>query len=336
MNSNTNNPMGWLALDIGSKTHCWASRIDDQRESGCVDNEPAALRRFLQNCLSKTGTLRVLVEATGIYYLEVTLIAHELGAEVMVINPRMAHHFAKAIGQRNKTDPLDADLLLECLMRMPFAAWEPPRKAWRELRSFGRFLVQLTEEGAADRNRLHALTKTPDSPISLHTELKRKIASNDKRIARIRAQAVALIKADDYLNERFEAMVTVPGIAEIAAVSVLSELVTLPPTLSGRACVCHAGLHVRVFESGSSVHKAPRISRHGNRYLRRALFHPALIAGVHDPRTRAFKARLVGRGKKKMQANVAIMRKMLTAVWAIMKHPEPYDATRLYANLENA
>lgn len=81
------------------------------------------------------------------------------------------------------------------------------------------------------------------------------------------------------------------------------------------------------------MYKAPRITRHGNKYLRRALFSPAVPAGTHDPRARAFKARLVGRGKKKMQANVAIMRKMLTAAWAIMKYPQPYDPTRLYADI---
>lgn len=327
---------GWLAFDVGAKTHAWASKINGQRERGSVPNDPAKLRTFLETRLKKTGQLKVLVEATGVYYLDVAMIAHELGAKVMVINPRAAHHFAKALNQRSKTDKLDAQMLLECLMRMPFQAWEPPPKAWRELRSYGRFLVQLTEAGAADRNRLHALLHTPDSPAFLRTELKRKMATNDKRIARVRAKAVALIQANDYLKVRFENLVTIKGVAETAAVSILSELVTLPETLSSRACVSHAGLDVRLYESGTSVHKAACISKHGNKYLRRALYHPAMTAATHDPGARAFKERLVGRGKKKMQANVAIMRKMLTAAWAIMKDPQPYDSTRLYADLEKA
>ena len=193
-----------------------------------------------------------------------------------------------------------------------------------------------TDEGAADRNRLHALLNTPDSPALLRTELKRKIASNDKRIERLRAEAIALIRSDEYLWERFKALDTIQGVGEVSAVSLLSELITLPQTLSSRACVCHAGLDPRVHESGTSVHKAPRISRHGNKYLRRALFYPALAACQSDPGAKAFKARLVGRGKKKMQANVAVMRKMLTVAWAIMKDPEPYDSARLYADLEKA
>lgn len=331
----TSNASSWLAFDIGAQRHTWASLINGQRQSGTIENDPAKLRSFLKARLDRPGSLRVLAEATGVYYLDVMLIAHELGAEVMVINPRTAHHFAQALNQRNKTDKLDAQMLLECLMRLPFQAWEPPCKTWRQLRSYGRFLVQLTDEGAADRNRLHALLNTRDSPPSLRTELKRKIASNDKRIERLRAEAIALIGRDAFLQERFDALNTIQGVGEVSAVSLLSELITLPETLSSRACVCHAGLDPRVYESGTSVHKAPRISRHGNQYLRRALFYPALAAGQSDPGAKAFKARLLGRGKKKMQANVAVMRKTLTVAWALMKDPKPYDSARLYPDIEN-
>lgn len=327
--------MSWLAFDIGSRQHAWSGECNGRREAGTLDNDPASMRAFLTGRCKQAKRLRVLAEATGVYYLEVMLLAHELGAEVMVINPRMAHHFAKAINQHNKTDKLDAAMLLECLKRMPFEAWQPPRKTWRQLRSFGRFLVQLTEDGVAARNRLHALSSTPDSPALLRAELKRMITSNDKRIERLRAEAIALIRADDYLKQRFEALVTIKGVAETSAVSILSELVTLPPTLSSRACVCHAGLDPRVHESGTSVHKAPRISRHGNKYLRRAMFHPALSACQHDPGAQAFKTRLLERGKKKMQANVAVMRKMLTAAWAITRNPAPYDPARLYADIHS-
>jgi transposase len=322
--------LGWLAFDIGAKAHTRVCDMGGVRETGKVDNTPSELRALLASCATRTKCLRVLVEATGVYYLDVAMLAHELGAEVMVVNPRVAHHFAKALNQRNKTDKLDAKMLLECLKRMPFRVWEQPRRNWLELRDYGRFLVQLTEAGVAARNRLHALSSKHASPAFLRTELKRMITSNDQRIERVRAKAIALIQADAYLKERFEVLLTIKGVAETSAVSLLSELVTLPPTLSSRACVCHAGLDPRVFESGTSVHKPPRISRHGNKYLRRALFHPALSSATHDPGAKAFKQRLTDRGKKNMQANVAIMRKLLTAAWAIMKDPKPYDMTLLY------
>ena len=319
-----------LALDIGAKRHAYAWEFRGQRKVGEVDNDPATLRRFLKALIARAGSIRLLVEATGIYYLDVALLADELGAEVSVINPKAGHNFAKALGQRNKTDRLDAAMLLDFLKRMPFRAWQAPSKALLELRHYGRHLVQLTEESTAVRNRLHALSSTQAAPAYLKSDLKRAIAALERRMDSIRARALERVRANDEIRVRFDALTTVIGIAEISALSVLSELLVLPRSLSSRACSCHAGLDPRVFESGTSVHKPARISRHGNTYLRRAMFYPAMAAAQHDPHAAAFKKRLLDKGKKKLQANIAIMRKMLTASWAIVKNPQPYDAAKLY------
>lgn len=321
-----------LAMDIGAKRHAYVWEFRDQRESGEIANDATALRPFLKALIARAGSVCVLVEATGIYYLDVALLADALGAQVSVINPKAGHNFAKALSQRNKTDRLDAAMLLDFLKRMPFTAWQAPRQAQLELRHYGRHLVQLTQESTAASNRLHALTSTQAAPAYLKSDLKRAIAALHRRIERIRTRALALIRADEPTRARFNALITIIGVADASTVSLLSELLVLPTSLSTRACVCHSGLDPRVFESGTSVHKPARISRHGNKYLRRALFYPALTAGRHDPLAAAFKKRLLDKGKTKMQANVAIMRKILTVAWAMMKDPQPYDPEKLYSS----
>lgn len=79
---------GGLALDIGAKAHTWAADLGGALETGEVDNTPAGLRALLRSCLGRIKRLRVLLEALGVYYLDVALLAHELGAEVVVVNPR--------------------------------------------------------------------------------------------------------------------------------------------------------------------------------------------------------------------------------------------------------
>lgn len=320
-----------LALDIGASRHVFAFDSGRQQGSGEVRNEPGELRSFLAQQLERTGVLRVILEATGIYYLDAALIAVELGAEVMVVNPKVAHNFAKALKQRSKTDALDAGMLLEFLRRMPFTAWARPRKALLELRYYGRYLTQLTEDLTAANNRLHALSQGQVCPKALRQDLTQSITDTEQRIERIRKEAVALIQADAELKAVYRALLSVVGIAQTSAVSLLAELMVLPRTLSSRACASHAGLDVRLHLSGSSVAKPARISKHGNKYLRRALYMPALSAIQHDPHARAFRQRLLDRGKKKMQAIVAVMRKMLTAVWAIVRNPAEYDGSKLYS-----
>jgi len=78
------------------------------------------------------------------------------------------------------------------------------------------------------------------------------------------------------------------------------------------------------------VHKKTRISKTGNRHLRRALYMPALVAIVHQPHVRAFYQHLLERGKSKMQALVAVMRKLLHAVYGMFKHQQPFDGAKRY------
>ena len=78
------------------------------------------------------------------------------------------------------------------------------------------------------------------------------------------------------------------------------------------------------------MHKKTRISKAGNRHLRRALYMPALVAAQHDPHLRAFYELLIARGKAKMQALVAVMRKLLHAIFGMFKHRQLYDGSKLF------
>ena len=93
-----------------------------------------------------------------------------------------------------------------------------------------------------------------------------------------------------------------------------------------------AGLDPRHHRSGDSVNKKPRISKAGNRYLRGALYMPALSATRHDPHLRGFYRHLVEhRGLRKLQAICAVMRKLLTALHAMLRSGAGFDGSRLFA-----
>ncbi|HKR84791.1 MAG TPA: transposase [Terriglobales bacterium] len=86
---------------------------------------------------------------------------------------------------------------------------------------------------------------------------------------------------------------------------------------------------MRLFKSGKSVEKRPRISRGGSRHLRRALYMPALVALRRDPYLGRFYQSLVLRGKARLQAVVAVMRKLLHALFAMFRANQPYDGSKL-------
>jgi transposase len=224
-------------------------------------------------------------------------------------------------------------VLAEYSRRMDFVPWQPPGRQALELRALGRHIESLNVVRVRESNRLHAAEATSSTPRSVLQDLRRSLKSIDKRIQTMRREAVALIRADPALHRQFDLLVAMPGIAEISAVHLLGELAALPKGLSVRQWVAHSGLDPVHHDSGTSVHRPSKISRSGSRHLRRALHMPALVASRRDPHLSAFYQGLLSRHKAKLQALVAVARKMLHAIYGIFKHEKPYNGAMLFPKL---
>jgi len=287
--------------------------------------------------LQKSGTrIRVCLEATGRYSLDLALaLQAAAGIEVAVLNPKKVHAFAATLC-RSKTDPADAQVLAEYARRMPFQCWHPPQAAALELRSMTRHIAALTQQHTQQSNRLHAASTSTAGSRWVQQDLKRSLRDLQRRIEKMRRAARAVIERDAELRPRFALLLSTPGIAEISALNLLGELALLAPGLSVRQWVAHSGLDPAHHNSGSSVHKPARISRAGNRYLRRALYMPALVAVRHDPHLRAFYQALLARHKAKLQALMAVARKILHAIFGMFRGRTDYDGSRLFPQLELA
>ena len=142
--------------------------------------------------------------------------------------------------------------------------------------------------------------------------------------------ALRLIERAPELAEAYALLTSVKGIARRSAIQLMAELLCLPESLTVREWVAYAGLDVREYESGSSVRRPRRISKVGNAHLRRVLYMPAHVAIQHDPNVRAFYRNLLADGKTSMFALVAVMRKLLHAIYGMLKHRTPFDGTKFY------
>lgn len=100
------------------------------------------------------------------------------------------------------------------------------------------------------------------------------------------------------LEQHFARLVSVKGIAQARAITLLAELMVLWADMSARQWVAHAGLDPKHSESGASVKGRVRISKVGNRQLRGALFLPAMVASRHDARVRAQSPKLSRAGTR--------------------------------------
>lgn len=293
-------------------------------------NTPQGHKALVNWLVAPGRTVRVVMEATGLYGLDLALrLDAETSLELMIANPRAVRHFAHALMKRSKNDPMDTDVLVEFARRMPFQPWVRPSEPALALHALARRLESLTEMHAAEKNRLHAAQLSPALPAAVVRDLLRSLRSLQRALDRLTRQAVEVIGADSDLKLRYQLLLSACGIGPTSAVQILAQLAVLAPGLGVRQWVAQAGLDPRQYSSGSSVHKKTRISKTGNRHLRRALYMPALVAIRHQPHLRAFYLQLLARGKAKMQALVAVMRKLLHAIFGMFKHQQPFDGSKL-------
>jgi transposase len=322
----------FAGVEVGAQELVVSLEREGQRKAlKTFSNEPAGHQAIVRHLRCPGRSVRVCLESTGVYGLDLALALERAGFEVMVANPRAVRHFATALMQRSKNDRLDAVVLLEFALRMPFQAWVPPCPAALQLHAVARRLEALTAMQAAEKSRWHAAQATHTTPPALRRDLERSLRSLRRAIARLSAEAVKIIEQDRDLKLRFDLLVSVHGsIAATSAIQILAELAVVSEDLDVRQYVAYAGLDPRQYSSGTSVHKKVRISKAGNAHLRRALYMPALVAIRRQPHLRAFYQHLRDRGKLKMVALIAVMRKLLHAIYGMFKHQQPFDGAKVY------
>jgi len=322
----------FAGLEVSAQTLLLELRRDDRRlPQRSFPNDPTGHRALVAFLVRPGRTVRVCLESTGVYGLDAALVlAARPGIEVMVANPRSVHHFGRACMQCSKTDPIDAALLAEFAARMKFVVWQPPALAVRHLCTIARRLTALGDQLVVEKNHLHAASATHTTPACVRRDIERSLANIVRARKRLLADALRLIQDHELLHRRYRRMIAVPGLGPLSAVQILAELGLVAAGADVRQVTAYAGLDPREYSSGSSVHKKTRISKTGNRHLRRALYMPALVAVRHQPHFGAFYRRLLAAGKPKMVALTAAMRKLLHALWAMIKHDQDFDATKLF------
>ena len=323
----------FAGIDVGASSVVLVCRQNGRGSAPETFDQSVAGHAALVRRLCRVAPQCVVLEATGIYYLDLALALQAAGLPVAVINPRSFHHFAKLKLVGSKTDGVDAALLAEYAERMNPALWQAPEPHRLALRDVGRQINRLTAARTQAKNRLHALrARASTLPLLIDDELEG-IAVFDRRIQRLTAAATDLLDQAPLLARQCQLIDAATGIAKASAIAILAELCVLPGHLKANQVSRYAGLDVRLWQSGTSVNQRARMSKAGNAYLRAALFMPAMSAVRYDPRAKAFSLALQRRGKKKMQAVGAVMRKYLTGIWACLKTDQPFDSAKLFSEI---
>lgn len=319
-----------VGLDIGAHDIVAAKQTCSDSPPRTFDNNPEGFRKlasFLRRGRRDRG-IRVCMEATGAYSSAIAFYLHSLPKiQVMVANPRRVKAYMKARGTRAKTDSIDAQGILGYARSVDFIQWQPPRDVVVMARELSRRILDLKTLLGRETNRIQQLQRLPgDNSYSIDSA-QRCIKFFEQEAALLAAQVAKMIEADSSMKRDAALLQTIPGFASKSAIKLIPELSAVAPDLTANQWVAHAGIDPRTFESGSSIHRHRFITKQGNRFIREALYMPAMVACRRDPHIKAFYESLIARGKRKKVAIVAVMRKLLVTIHAILKTGKPFDGS---------
>lgn len=314
-----------LGIDI-SKASFDVALLKDKRPKTAhfanTDEGFAALCDWLTH--QGVQTVHACLEATNIYGHGLASYLYDQGHQVSIVNPARIKGYAQSRLSRTKNDRADAGLIARFCRDLTPNLWQPLPEEVAKLQAFSRRIEALGGMLTQEKNRL-ALCSDDEfkADIESHIEfLQRQMQSLKKRLSEH-------IEADEGLSHQQDLLVSIVGIGQTTAATVLAEIGSIGLFSSARQLAAFAGLTPREFTSGSSVRGKTRLCKLGNPRLRKALYFPALSAIRHCPSMRAFRERLMQSGKNKMQVVGAVMHKLIRVIYGVLKSGLPFDCDKL-------
>lgn len=260
----------------------------------------------------------VALEATGGYETVVAATLASAGLPVVVVNPGQVRSFARALGKRAKTDPIDAAVIAHFAAATAPEVRPLPDAATQMLADLVARRRQIVEMTGSERQRLRRMTlpRVRRSIERLIRALERELADLDREIDDAVRGSPAWREAEDLLS-------SVPGVGPIVSRSLLAELPELG-TLDRKKIAALAGL--APFTRQSGTWKGRSFIGGGRTAVRTVLFMAALVATRHNPVLKAFYGRLLQAGKPKMLALLAVARRLLVILNAILRDKRPWQS----------
>jgi len=315
----------WIGIDVSKDTLdvCLlrASSKEKHKEFSNDAAGHAKLLRWVQHLVSEEGC-HYCLESTGSYSMAVAHFLAEAEQRVSIVNPARIKYAGMAQGAGNKTDRADARLIADYCRKENPALWRAAAPEVRELVALVRRLHSVQGLVVQEQNRLQA----PGLPQLVRTSLRQSIGFLQAEVKRLQKHIQQHIDNYPGLKADKELLLSIPGIGETTAHELLGELPDVTQFASAQAMAAYAGLCPREHSSGSSVRKRTRLSKQGNSHLRKALYFPAVSAMQWNAPVRAHYERLREKGKGKMVALGAAMRKLLMICYGVLKNRLPFDA----------
>jgi transposase len=291
--------------------------VHPEGESFAVGNDEAGVAALAERLGQLDGLVCIGLEASGRYERLAVAELASAGLPVVLLNPAQVRHYGQAIGQRAKTDPIDARLIalfIAAVRPQPRPLADAQTDELQALMTRRRQLVQMLVTERLRRQQ------APQGIVRV--SMARIVASLEQALRELDAQIDKTVRGTPVWRDKEDLLASVPGIGKTIARTLLAELPELG-SLSPKQAAALAGLAPYTRQSGRWRGKSTIGG--GRTAVRSALFMGALVAARFNPTLKAFRDRLVAAGKPKLVALIATARKLLVILNAILRDKKPWQ-----------
>jgi transposase len=292
------------------------------------------LVQWTEKITTRQAECRFVMEATGVYHEKIASFLVENSCQTSIIMPSKISNYMRTLDIKTITDRTCADAICRFGLERKLDNWKQPNGIYRTIKQLTREREQLVQQRTISKNQLHAEQSEAYPNKGTLNRLTQLIQFMTNQLNEIVKELSELVNTDKSVNESISLLCTISGIGMLTACVVLGETNGFELIRNKRQLTSFAGLDVVEKQSGTSVKGKPRLSKKGNRHLRKAFYLPALSVIRTDEQFIDIFNRLVARHGIKKKAIAAIQRKLLEMTYIIFKKNIPYDKL-YYKKLED-
>lgn len=321
--------MFFIGIDV-SKAKLDCSLLLDaagsKRRAKSVANSRTGIAELLAWCAKQqvaVHELHAILEGTGVYHEQAALALADAGATVSIVNPAQVRDFGRSLGVRTKTDGVDSAVLARYGALLTPRPWTPPVQEARILQALLARREAVAQDLQRERNRLEKAEAT-DTPPLIHQSLAESITFLEQQLSKLQQDIDDHINKHPALKADRDLLTSIPAVGPQVGNHLLSVMHN-HQFQSAEQLAAYLGLVPVERQSGTSIHGRPRLSKAGPARIRAILFMAAVVGTQHNPHIKALYQRLQERGKTKMSALGAAMRKLVHLCFGVLKTRQPYQ-----------
>ena len=276
--------------------------------------------------------VRYVMEATGVYHQKFAYYLVDNGCEISIVLPNKISNYIRTLELKTITDKTCSQAIAQFGLERKLDKWAKPKSIYKELQQLTRERDQIVQERSVIKNQIHAeKTESEHNQKSLE-RMQARIRFLNSQEKEIKADITDIVSKDSDLKQVINNITTIPGVGELTAAIVLAETNGFELIRNKSQLSSYAGLDVKEKQSGTSVKGKPRISKKGNRNLRKSMHLPSLTAVKWDENFKNIYAKLISKNGIKMKALVAVQRKILELIYILFKNETVYDKEYITKN----